>query len=143
MANLRQQILIITVLLLLLAMPFSNVVNATNYESVFKLVDHPGGSIRYSLTVSTTSSLYNYYVGQNHDAYSSADYAKFITPYSVKPIADALLNVTSNDEVFTDAVLSIAQQILYQVPLGIPYPVETLKLNLAIVPASLYWSLLF
>lgn len=129
MAKLKQQILIITVLLLLLTVPFSNGVNTTNYESVFQLVDHPGGSVRYSLTVSITSSLYNYYVSKNHGVYSSADYAKFITPYSVKPIADALLNVTSDDEVFTDAALSIAQQMNYTIPLEIPYPVETLKLN--------------
>ena len=128
MANLRQQILIITILLLLLAVPFSNAVNSTNYESVFRLVDRPGGSVSYSLTLSITSSLYNYFVGQNHDVYSSADFAKFITPYSVKPIADALWNVTSDDEVFTDAVLSIAQQIPYEVSPEV-YPVETLKLN--------------
>ena len=124
----RRQILIITILLLLLTVPFPNVANATNYERVFKLVDHPGGSVRYSLTVSITSSLYNYYVAKNHDLYSSADFAKFITPYSVKPIADALLNVYSDDEAFADAALSIAQQVSYEVSPQV-YPVETLELN--------------
>lgn len=124
----RQGIIIITVLILLLITPFYNVANATNYEREFKLVNHPGGTVQYSLTVSITSSLYDYYVGRSHDLYSSADFAKFITPYSVKPIADALRNFYSNDEVFADAVLGIAQQIPYEVSPEV-YPVETLKLN--------------
>lgn len=65
---------------------------------------------------------------KNHDLYSSADFAKFITPYAVKPIADALLSVYSDNELFADAVLGIAQQIPYQVSMEV-YPIETLKLN--------------
>lgn len=109
-------------------MSFSNVASATNYQSVFRLTGYPGGSVKYSLTVSVTSSLYNYYESQNHNLVTSADFAKFITPYAVKPIADAIWNVCSDDEVFADAVLSIAQQIPYQVSPEV-YPVETLKLN--------------
>jgi hypothetical protein len=127
-ASLKKQILTITVLFLLLITPFLNIVGATNYEKVFQLVDRPGGSVRYSLTVSIPSSLYNYYVGQNHDFYSPADFAKFVTLYAVKPIADALLTVYSDDEAFTDAVLSMVQQIPYQVSPTV-YSVETLELN--------------
>jgi hypothetical protein len=125
---LKKQILIITVAFLLSIMPFCNVASAADYEEAFQLVNHPGGLVSYSLTISIPSSLYNYYVGQNHDVYSLADYAKFVTPYAVKPIADALLTIYSNDEVFTDAVLSMVQQIPYQVSPAV-YPVETLELN--------------
>jgi hypothetical protein len=124
----KKQVLIVAVLFLLFIMPFCNVANAANYERLFQLTDLPGGSVRYSLTVSVTSSLYNYYADKNHDLYSSADFSKFITPYSVKPIADALLPVYSSNELFVDAVLGIAQQIPYQVSVEV-YPVETLKLN--------------
>lgn len=109
-------------------MSFSNVANATNYQTVFRLAGYPGGSVKYSLTVSVTSALYNYYVSQNHNLVASADFAKFITPYAVKPIADAVWNVSSDGEVFADAVLSIVQQVPYQVSPEV-YPVETLKLN--------------
>jgi len=126
--KLKRRILITVFLSLFLTMSFSNVANATNYQSVFRLTDHPGGSVKYSLTVSVTSALYNYYASKNHDLFTSADFAKFITPYAVKPIADALLSVYSDTEVFADAVLSIAQQIPYQVSPEV-YPVETLKLN--------------
>jgi hypothetical protein len=133
-AGLRHQVLVITVLFLFLVAPFCNVVNvvnvvnAVNYERVFRLVDHPGGSVRYSLTVSVLDSLYRYYVGRNHDLYSSVDFAKFITPYAVKPIADVLRSIYSDDEVFADAVLSITHQITYEVHPEV-YPVETLFLN--------------
>jgi hypothetical protein len=127
-ASLKKQILIVTVVLLLFIIPFCNVASAADYEKVFQLVDHPGGSVSYSLTISIPSSLYSYYVDQNHDFYSSADFAKFVTPYAVKPIADALLTVYSDEEVFTDAVLDMVQQIPYQVSPA-AYPVETLELN--------------
>jgi hypothetical protein len=127
-AKLKHRILIIVFISVFLIISFSNVANATNYQSVFRLTEYPGGPVKYSLTVSVTSSLYNYYVSQNHDVVTSADFAKFITPYAVAPIADALRSVYSNDEVFADAVLSIAQQIPYQVSPAV-YPVETLKLN--------------
>jgi hypothetical protein len=126
--SLKKQVLIATVLFLLFITPLCNVAYAANYERLFQLADHPGGSVSYGLTVSVTSSLYNYYSDKNHDLYSSADFAKFITPYAVKPIADALFTVYSNKETFTDAVLGIAQQIPYQVSVEV-YPIETLKWN--------------
>jgi hypothetical protein len=109
-------------------MSFSNVTNASNYQTVFRLTEYPGGSVKYGLTVSVTSALYNYYVSQSHSLVASADFAKFITPYAVKPIADAVWNVSSDSEVFADAVLGIAQQIPYQISPEV-YPVETLKIN--------------
>jgi len=127
-ACLKKQVLIITVTSLLFIIPFCNIVSAADYEEVFQLVDHPGGQVSYSLTISIPSSLYNYYVGQNHDVYLPADYAKFVTPYAIKPIADALLTIYSDDEVFTDAVLSMVQQIPYQISPA-AYSVETLELN--------------
>ena len=127
-ASLKKQILIVPVVFLLLVMLFSNVASAADYEKTFQLVNHPGGSVSYSLAVSITSSLYSYFIGQNHDFSSSADFAKFVTPYSVKPIADALWMVCSDGEVFTYAALSMMQQIPYEVSPA-AYPVETLELN--------------
>jgi len=126
--DLKRRVLIVLFLVVFLAAPLCDITSAANYERVFKLLDRPGGSVRYSLTVSITSYLYNYYVGKNHNLFSSADFAKFVTPYSVAPIADRLWEVYSDDEVFVDAVLGLVHQIPYEVYAEV-YPVETLVLN--------------
>lgn len=131
MANLNRSILIAVLLFLFVAFPFSSMVDvadAATYGSVFGLNDYPGGPVTRTLTVSITSSLYYYYASQNHNLVASSDFAKFITPYAVKPIADALLSIYSDDELFADGVLSLVQQVPYQISPEV-YPVETLKLN--------------
>jgi hypothetical protein len=115
------------VLFLFVAIPFSNVVYAENCERIFGLFDYPGGQVRYSLTVSMTQSLYDYYYNKRL-ASPSQDFAKLVTPYPVKTIADKLRELYSNDEIFADAVLGIAHQIPYEVS-DETYPVETLWNN--------------
>jgi hypothetical protein len=127
-ASLTRKTLIITVLFLLAITLFCNVAYAQNYERRFDLLNNVGGQVRYSLTVSITSSLYNYYRSKSHVIYSSADFATLITPYPVKPIADKLRELYSDDEIFVDMVLGITHQVPYDVYPEV-YPVETLVLN--------------
>ncbi|MEM2102090.1 MAG: Ig-like domain-containing protein [Candidatus Bathyarchaeia archaeon] len=128
MVDLKRSIVISALLLLFVVSPLVSVVNAQNYGRTFSLLDRPNGSVAYSLTVSITSSLYNYYQGKSHDIYTSSDFGKLVTPDAVKPIADALWQVYSDAEIFTDAVLGITHQIPYEVYPEV-YPVETLVLN--------------
>ncbi len=101
---------------------------AANYDYTYELLDHPGGSTNYQLTVSVTSSLYEYYRSKDHNIYSY-DFAKFVTPDSLKPVADDLWSIYSNDEDFANGVLMIVHQIPY-VESGPPkYPVETIVEN--------------
>jgi len=101
---------------------------AANYDYTYELLDHPGGSTNYQLTVSVTSSLYEYYRNKDHNVYSY-DFAKFVTPNSLEPIADDLWSIYNNDEDFANGVLMIVHQIPY-VESGPPkYPVETIVEN--------------
>ena len=79
--------------------------------------------------VSVPESLINFYGNLTHNINDNSDYAEFVTPQAVAPIADALLKVTANlpnsQEQFADAVLSFVHQIHYNVT-NPHYPVETL-----------------
>ena len=59
----------------------------------------------------------------------NSDYAQFVTPQAVAPIAECIQKVTDNrpysDEVFADTVLAMVHQIPYNVT-NPKYPVETL-----------------
>jgi hypothetical protein len=99
-----------------------------NYDYTYELLDHLGGSTNYRLTVSVTSSLYEYYRSKDHNIYSY-DFAKFVTPDSLKPVSDDLWSIYNNDEDFANGVLMIVHQIPY-VESGPPkYPVETIVEN--------------
>lgn len=99
---------------------------AADYEYSYWVLDHPDGSDRYELNVSVSSSLYDYYVGKDHTLRSELDLGKFVTPYAVKPIADALLTLYSDDEDFANGVLMIVHQIPYEASAPQKYPVETI-----------------
>jgi hypothetical protein len=81
------------------------------------------------LFVSVQPSLYNYYSNMTHEVFSDNDYAKFVTPQAVQPIAQSILGTTYyssfRDEQFANAVLAIVHQIPYKIT-GAKYPVETL-----------------
>lgn len=128
MVDLKRNIVILALLLLFIASPLLNVVAAQNYERTFRLLNRPNGTVTYSLTVSITTSLYNYYQGKDHNIYTSSDFGKLVTPDAVKPIADALWQIYSDAEIFADAVLGITHQIPYEVYPEV-YAVETLVLN--------------
>ena len=101
---------------------------AANYDYTYGLLDHPGGSTNYQLTVSVTSSLYNYYSSKDHSLHLY-DFAKFVTPSPLKPIADDLWTIYSDDEDFANGVLMIVHQIPYVESAPQKYPVETIVEN--------------
>jgi hypothetical protein len=95
-------------------------------EISFLLAKHQDSFTTYELNVSIPFSLYQYYTQQNHFLFSSQDFSRFITPYSMKPVADRLWQIYNNTEDFTNGVLMIAHQITYQEIEQSKYPVETL-----------------
>ena len=119
---------IVVTLVLLVAFFLPHRCFAANYDYTYGLLDHPDGSTNYQLTVSVTSSLYEYYQSKDHNVYSY-DFAKFVTPSSLKPIADDLWSIYSDDEDFANGVLMIVHQIPYVESGPQKYPVETIVEN--------------
>jgi hypothetical protein len=134
---------------LLLSVFIISVVSAANYEKTYKiqapsglinrqykLISHQSdllsGLYNQKLYISITFSLYNYYGNMSHAVNEDSDYAKFITPQAVAPIAESIKKVTDklphSDEQFADAVLMMVHQIPYTI-VEPKYPVETLKDN--------------
>ena len=114
------------VLLVGLSLPYF--CSATNYTYSYWLLDHPEGSNRYELTVSVTSSLYEYYRSKDHNL-DSLDFAKFVTPYTLEPIAESLWSIYSDEEDFANGVLMIVHQLPYEESAPQKYPVETIVQN--------------
>jgi hypothetical protein len=97
-----------------------------DYARSFLLLNHPDGDVTYELNVTIPQVLRQYYAMQNHALYSDSDFVKFVTPYTLKPIADKLWQIYNNTEDFTNGVLMLVHQIDYRkIVLG-KYPVETL-----------------
>ena len=97
-----------------------------DYTASFLLLNRPDGDVTYELNVTIPQMLYQYYTIQNHALYSDSDFAKFVTPYTLKPIADRLWQIYNNTEDFTNGVLMLVHQITYQEVVPGKYPVETL-----------------
>jgi len=119
---------IVVTLFLLVAFFLPNCCFAANYDYTYGLLNHPDGSTNYQLTVSVTSSLYEYYRSKDHNLYSY-DFAKFVTPSPLKPIADDLWNIYSDNEDFANGVLMIVHQIPYEESTPQKYPIETIVEN--------------
>jgi len=117
---------VIAVVILSLVPLGNTQVETQGYFSSFLLLNKPGGDKTYELNITIPSSLYQYYLMQNHALYSDSDFAKFVTPYALKPIADELWQIYNNTEDFTNGVLSLVHQITYQEVIPGKYPVETL-----------------
>ena len=96
-----------------------------DYERSFLLLNHPDGDITYELNITIPQILYQYYTMQNHALYSGSDFVKFVTPYTLKPIADTLWQIYNNTEDFTNGVLMLVHQISYREIVPGKYPVET------------------
>lgn len=102
---------------------------AENYTPSYKLLDEPGGKVAYTLNVVVPQSLHEYYEEKSDKVPTISTFARFVTPYALKPIADCLQTIYENDEEFANAVLMIVHQLNYvQVSPG-KYPVETLVDN--------------
>lgn len=100
-----------------------------HYSQSYQLLNEPNGSTYYSLNVTVQQSLYDYYVEQTHRLNSNTDFAKFVTPYALQPIANSLAEIYTDDEDFTNGVLMITHQIPYEVTGPVKYPVETIVEN--------------
>lgn len=95
----------------------------------YQLVNLSDGTFSYTINVFIPSSLNEYYQSLNHVSASSIDFAKFVTPYALKPMADCLRTIYPDDEDFTNQVLTIIHQIPYNAVTPVYYPVETLVKN--------------
>jgi hypothetical protein len=102
---------------------------AADYDYSYWVLDHPDSYDRYELNVSVSSSLHDYYVDKDHTLRSELDMGKFVTPYAVEPIADALWTLYDDDEDFANGALMIVHQIPYEASAPQKYPVETIVAN--------------
>jgi len=124
----RHQKIFVAALFISLLLLLSNSCLATTHKYSYELLDSPDGSTTYRLTVSVTETLYEYYINQNHNLYSY-DFSKFVTPDALKPIADDLWSIYSNEEDFANGVLMILHQIPYVESDPQKYPVEIIVEN--------------
>jgi hypothetical protein len=100
-----------------------------NHSQSYQLLDSPNGSTYYRLNVAVSQSLYEYYHEKSHRLSSNDDFAKFVTPHALKPIADSLWEIYAGNEDFANGVLMIVHQIPYNETLPVKYPVETIVEN--------------
>jgi hypothetical protein len=100
---------------------------AQDTTRTFLLADPSEGAFSYTLNVVVPQSLVNYYQGLSHRIISDGSFPKYATPYAVKPIADALRQLYSDDEDFVNGVLTFVHQIPYKETTPEFYPVETLS----------------
>jgi len=100
-----------------------------NYGVTYMLLSHFGGSRYYRLNVAVSQSLYEYYAEKTHRLASETDFAKFVTPYALAPIADSLSQIYGDDEDLANGALMIVHQIPYRQSTPPSYPVETIAKN--------------
>jgi len=124
----RHQKIFVASLSILLLLLLSNSCLAATHKYSYELLDSPDGDTNYRLTVSITETLYEYYSSLDHNLYSY-DFSKFATPDALKPIADDLWSIYSNEEDFANGVLMILHQIPYVESDPQKYPVETIVEN--------------
>jgi hypothetical protein len=102
---------------------------SNGYTISYNLLESPIGSKQYKLNIAVPESLYEYYNGKDHKQVSVRDFAKFVTPYALQPVADRLREIYSDPENFANGVLMIVHQIPYNVTLPAKYPIETMVEN--------------
>jgi len=119
--------LILIVFLMLSCLP--SPAFSASYSISYELLNQPGGSTYYRLNVAISESLLDYYSEGSHVLISENDFAKFVTPYTLRPIAGCLREIYLNDEDFANGVLMIVHQIPYLATGPPKYPVETMEAN--------------
>jgi len=124
----RHKKILVASLFISLLLLLSNSCLAATHKYSYELLDSPGGDTTYRLTVSVTETLYEYYSSQDHTLYSY-NFSKFVTPDALKPVADDLWSIYSNEEDFANGVLMIVHQIPYVESDPQKYPVETIVEN--------------
>jgi hypothetical protein len=121
-----------TILSIMVLLTFSHLIPnclSQSYSYNYQLLDRPDGSTCYRLNVAIPDSLYQYYSDKSHSLGSNTDFAKLVTPNTLKPIADSLWSIYADDEDFANGVLMIVHQIPYRETLPVKYPVETMVEN--------------
>jgi len=84
------------------------------YSCTFQLKKSVTSTITdYVMNVSVLESTYNYYKNADHKVIRLSDYAKFVTPGPVKPIADLLWTIYNDSESYVNGVLMMVHQITY------------------------------
>jgi hypothetical protein len=112
---------------ILSVVPISNAQEAPlNYNVSFLLLNQPDSDKTYELNIIIPQQLYTFYRYQSHATFSPADLSRFVTPNTLKPIADQLWQIYNNTEDFTNGILMITHQIDYQESVPGKYPIETL-----------------
>ncbi len=117
---------IVIVFLSLVPLSQTQAESTSDYTVSFLLQNKPDGNKTYELNVTIPMVLNQYYALQSHALYAPSDFKKFITPYTLKPIADRLWQIYDNNEDFTNGVLELVHQITYQEVIPGKYPIETL-----------------
>jgi hypothetical protein len=92
----------------------------------FELLNSPDSQKGYDFNLTIPKELYDYYAAQSHLMYSVQDFAQFVTPTALKPVADNLWQIYNNTEDFTNGVLMLVHQLRYQATFPEKFPVETL-----------------
>ncbi|MEM0253706.1 MAG: Ig-like domain-containing protein [Candidatus Bathyarchaeia archaeon] len=124
------KVVAIVVVYIMLLLATFQAVFSNGYTLSYKLIKSQNGAFsEYKLNVHIPTFLYQYYRSKDHKLTSPADFAKFVTPYALKPIADKLREIYSDDEEFANGVLMLVHQIPYLVTESARYPVETLVDN--------------
>ena len=118
-----------TIIIVLAILSTISVCLAEDYTVSYQLLDKLDGTAAYKLNVTVPQSLYEYYSKKSHRLTSDNDFAKFVTPYALKPIADNLRELYKDDEDFANGALMIVHQIPYEETAPVKYPLETMVDN--------------
>lgn len=102
---------------------------AQNYTATYQLLDTQGENPAYTLNIVVPQTLLQYYQEKNHQIHTILDFATFVTPYTLKPVADCLRQIYPDDEDFANGALQLVHQINYVITNTGQYPVETFVNN--------------
>jgi len=119
----------IIILAILLKSSFLFPAGFCDNSMTYELMNTSNTSANYRLNVAVSQSLYDYYLSKSHALANEYDFAKFVTPNALKPIADSLSQIYTDGEELVNGALMIVHQIPYEATAPSKYPVETLVDN--------------
>jgi hypothetical protein len=102
---------------------------AQNHTISYQLLDKQGENAGYTLNIVVPENLRQYYEEKNHQLYRLEDFTKFVTPYTLQPIANCLKQIYPDEEDFVNGALMIVHQMNYVETQQGKYPAETLVDN--------------
>ena len=127
--KLKVSLVLIVLAILSLSLQMLPSCYSDNISYSYQLLNKPDGSTPYRLNVVIPQSLLEYYVGNSHALYSDSDFAEFVTPNALRPIAEVMQQIYQSEEDFANGVLMIVHQINYEPTVPSKYPVETMAVN--------------